>query len=96
MPTIKFLKTNLPALQAKKGDNLMAILNQHEVPVASSCKGDGVCGRCRLKVIEGQQNLSEQNAREKVLRNTHNVGAKERISCQTQILGDVTLDAPYW
>ena len=94
-PKINFVKP-LEAIECSTGSNLMATLNEHEVPVASSCKGDGICGRCRIKVLEGSKNLSEINAREKVLRNTHNLSSNERISCQTFVNGDVTVDTLYW
>lgn len=95
VPTIRFVK-NIEAFAVKSGENLMAALNAHGVPVASSCKGDGICSRCRLKVVDGIKNLSEINAREQMLRTTHSLQKNERISCQSTVLGDITVDAPYW
>ena len=66
------------------------------LPVASSCKGDGVCAKCRIQIIEGAQNLSPQNEIEVFLRERHGLSANERISCQTQIFGDITVATAYW
>ncbi len=66
------------------------------LPVASSCKGDGVCAKCRIEIVEGKQNLSVENEREAFLRERHAVPRNQRISCQTLVLGDVTVTTSYW
>lgn len=76
--------------------NLMRVLQEKGVPVASSCLGDGVCAKCRLTILEGASNLSDPTAEEDFLRERENLPANVRISCQCRILGDVSVDAPYW
>ena len=92
---IRFLKNQKP-IEVEKGTNLMAVLIDAGTPVASSCNGEGVCAKCRVRVIEGAAHLSEQNETEKDLREMDNLDRDERISCQTDVLGDVTIDARYW
>ena len=75
----------------------MKSLLEGGLPVASSCHGDGICGKCRIKIIEGAENLSPMNAREEVLRGQNpSIPRDARISCQTWVRGDVTVDATYW
>lgn len=74
---------------------MSALLNAG-MPVASSCFGDGVCGKCRLQIIKGQENLSAINETEQFLRERYQLAANERISCQTYVNGDITVDATYW
>lgn len=95
MPLIKFVK-NKPSLTVETGANLMKSLLEAGVPVASSCHGDGICARCRITIIEGRENLSPQNTRELVLREQNSLSKEIRISCQTAVLGDITIDASYW
>ena len=95
MPKIKFIKTK-PEIEVTNGANLMQSLLAAGVPVASSCNGDGVCSKCRVKVIEGQKNLSEINDTELILIDQNSLGKEIRISCQVEVLGDVTVDANYW
>lgn len=95
MPLISFQKDH-PPLFCEVHDNLMATLRKNQVPVASSCQGDGICGKCRIQVISGSQNLSSPNEREKILAERENLKGYERISCQTEVIGDVMIDAPYW
>lgn len=74
----------------------MKALLQAEVPVASSCDGDGVCAKCKIIIIEGSENLSKENETEMFLKENNNVPHHWRISCQTKILGDIIIDATYW
>lgn len=66
------------------------------LPVASSCSGDGVCAKCRVMVLEGNDHLSPENETEAFLRETKSVPKGTRISCQVQVLGDITVDTTYW
>jgi ferredoxin, 2Fe-2S len=95
MPTINFRK-NRPALNVPKGANLMKALMDAKIPVASSCRGDAVCAKCRIEIVAGAENLSPENDAEAFLRQRHSVPKKERISCQVEVLGDITIDAAYW
>lgn len=80
----------------EKGSTLMQSLQEAGVPVASSCGGEGICGKCVLKVTAGAENLSPPTDDEKFLREKDGLAADVRVSCQAQVLGDVTVDARYW
>jgi 2Fe-2S ferredoxin len=95
MPTIRFAK-NIPPVQVELGALLMESLLKAGLPVASSCHGDGVCAKCRIQIVEGMENLSPIGAIEEILRERNKIPRGLRISCQTQVLGDVTVDASYW
>jgi ferredoxin, 2Fe-2S len=95
MPKIRFIKDR-PEIEVHAGANLMQALLNSGLPVASSCHGDGVCSKCRIKIISGMQNLSTPNDTELILKEQNNIGKEFRISCQTEVLDDVTVDAGYW
>lgn len=95
MPTIGFIK-NLPKLKVAWGANLMKSLTAAGLPVASSCHGDGVCAKCRVQVIKGAENLSKIDSLEQNLRDRNRLAPDIRISCQTHVLGDITVDTGYW
>jgi ferredoxin, 2Fe-2S len=96
MPKIEFAKKNRSALQVENGANLMGALLEGNVPVASSCHGEGVCSKCRIQILQGQENLSPANEIELFLRDRNQIPAGQRISCQTQIFGDILIDTGYW
>ena len=95
MPLIRFVKNRDP-INVEAGANLMESLLGAGLPVASSCHGDGICAKCRIQIIEGAENLSQINPRERILRDRLRIAREYRISCQTLVLGDVTVDATYW
>lgn len=66
------------------------------IPVSSSCNSDGVCAKCGICIVEGMQNLSAPNDTEVFLKERNQLPADFRISCQTQILGDIIVDTGYW
>lgn len=83
-------------IEVQSGVVLMDALLDAGVPVASSCAGEAVCGKCLLVVVEGAENLSPPTDDEKFLRESQTITKPGRISCQARVLGDVTVDAPYW
>jgi 2Fe-2S ferredoxin len=95
MPTI-YLKKNRPQINTTSKDHLMKILMDAGIPVASSCGGDGVCGKCKVQIIDGINNLSTENETEKILRERLSIDQTQRISCQCHVLGDITIDTSYW
>ena len=95
MPTIRFAKNRKP-IEIEAGYNLMDALLEAGLPVASSCHGDGVCAKCRIEVLEGNENLSQPTDLESFLKLKNPMPLNYRISCQTQIFGDILIDATYW
>jgi 2Fe-2S ferredoxin len=96
MPEIRFTKAGRKALQVAAGENLMKALLAADIPVASSCHGDGVCAKCRLKINQGLSSLSAENETEKFLKEKFSLEKDTRISCQTTVHGDIEIDATYW
>lgn len=95
MPTIYFVKNQAP-IEAESGSILMEVLLKAGLPVASSCHGDGVCAKCRVIVLQGSENLSPVGPLEQMLRDRLKIEKGIRISCQTQVLGDIVIDTSYW
>jgi ferredoxin, 2Fe-2S len=95
MPKIEFVKNRAP-IEVPVGANLMRALQNADIPVASSCDGDGVCVKCRMQILDGAKNLSPENDLEQHLRDMHNIPKNERVSCQVEVLGDIKINASYW
>jgi len=73
-------------------DNLLEGLKKCGVYIKSSCGGHATCGDCVVKVQTGIENLTPQEFAElKLLGNVFHI-TKERLSCQTKVLGDCTID----
>ena len=74
------------------------------VDIDSVCGGRGICGRCQVVVAEGEfakhgvtsraSNLTPFGAVEEDYCKTQPMEAGRRLSCSTQVLGDVVIDVP--
>jgi len=96
MPWIRFAKPSRQDFEVEQGSNLMQSLLAKNIPVASSCKGDGICAKCKIRVLESPENLTPVQEREAILRERNSLKKEERISCQVCVLGDVKVDMGYW
>ena len=60
--------------------------------IETSCVGKGTCGLCRVKIVSGAEHVSEYTDEErKHLGNVYHL-TKVRLSCRTQVRGDVTIE----
>ena len=74
------------------------------VDIDSVCGGRGLCGRCQVVLTEGEfakhgvtsraAHLSPLGAVEREFGRSHPLAPDRRLSCSTQILGDVVIDVP--
>jgi ferredoxin len=79
-------------LELNGEDTLLTQLKKAGKKIKSSCGGCATCSDCTIVVKSGEMNLSPQTFEElRLLGNVFHI-TKERLSCQTKITGDVTLD----
>ena len=93
MPRLTFLPLGLN-VDCTEGESVFDVARRTGVPVSTACVGRGTCGLCRVRVIAGEENLSAFNDVER--RHLGNVYfiTKERLSCQTRLSGDATVEVP--
>ncbi len=96
MPKIHFKKNHLPDLSVTHGAQLMQSLQAAGIPVASSCGGEAVCGRCKVQIFEGAAQLGKPQEKELLTLKRLRIGPTERLACQVCVVSDVTLDTSYW
>ena len=92
MPKIHIPQKNL-TLSAPVGVNLMAFLRDSGIPLASSCLGDGICGKCRVAV---KANLPPPSNLEIETLTRNKAAATERLACQIIIETEIALTTTYW
>lgn len=79
-------------LTAEKNKNLMDLLVENKLPVASSCLGEGICSKCAMEVTpEGTPSELEVKTMAKNKCDPH-----RRLTCQFLINEDITVKASYW
>ena len=80
------------SIEVAEGENLLQALTDKGFYIKSSCGGNASCSDCVIKVVSGEDNLESPTFDEiKFLGNVFHI-TKERISCQTKLCGDVTID----
>lgn len=79
-------------LELSAEETLLSGLKKAGKKIKSSCGGCATCSDCTIVVKSGELNLTPQTFEElRLLGNVFHI-TKERLSCQTRITGDVTLD----
>jgi 2Fe-2S ferredoxin len=86
MPKLTFQDFGI-SQEFETGSRLLICANAMKVTVSQVCGGDGACGTCRIEVVEGWSNLSPPTPDETY----KELEEPFRLSCQAQLLGDVTV-----
>ena len=76
-------------IECNAGDNLLELARRANVAIDAPCSGNGSCGKCRVKLIEGELDT---------LRSRH-ISDEEykdgwRLSCNSRVVGDCTVLVP--
>ena len=92
------MRIDLPQLNktidVEKGENLFKALKANGAPIASSCNGDGVCGKCVISVNQGK--IDTPNQLEQTLIEKYKLTGTQRISCQCFVADNLKISTSYW
>ena len=76
-------------IKAEKGADLLTVIGSAGISINSTCAGEGVCGKCRVKILKGKYRtqptafLSADEIKEKMV-----------LACQTYAESDIELEIP--
>ena len=87
MPIVT-LKPGDISVKAEKGSTLLQVIQRAGIPLASICGGRGVCGKCRVVVLGGVENLDHLTNAEMRLLRPQDIEKRVRLACQARIIGD--------
>ena len=79
-------------IQGKKGRTILDLARKAGVYIDSQCNGKGKCGKCKVRIIEG--NVSPVTPEESELIKNQESTAGYRLACMARIAGDVTVFIP--
>jgi len=65
-----------------------------DLPIASSCGADGMCGKCGLRLLSG--NLPPPSEREVRVGTANRIDPGLRLSCMVRVAEDLVVTADYW
>jgi len=76
-------------ITCNQGDNLLELARRANVAIDAPCSGNGSCGKCRVKLIEGQlDTFASRHITEEEFE------AGWRLSCNCKVVGDCTVFVP--
>ena len=76
-------------IECNAGDNLLELARRANVAIDAPCSGNGSCGKCRVKLLEGEV---ESIPSRHITDEEYNAGW--RLSCNTKVLTDCTVLVP--
>jgi ferredoxin len=81
---------------ANVDETVLDVARRAGAPIGNSCGATGICARCRVRVVDGAENLSPMTTIE--LRTLTRVGFAEgeRLACQAAVFGDCSITTTYW
>jgi uncharacterized 2Fe-2S/4Fe-4S cluster protein (DUF4445 family) len=79
-------------VRCETGATILDAAQRAGVMLAAVCGGDGSCGRCIVRVMDGQVSPPNDNEEEALGRD--DVAAGWRLACQTHIASDVRVHVP--
>jgi len=76
-------------LEAEEGENLLQLLTRHNIEISSPCGGRRSCGKCRVKVLEGNVDITET---ERELLSTQELAEGYRLACCIELASDLKIE----
>lgn len=88
---VRFLPADV-TVEVAAGTTLFDAGAKAAVGIDTACVGKGTCGLCRVKVIDGEGQLSAYtDDEERHLGNLYRL-TRLRLACRVQVVGDVTVE----
>lgn len=81
---------------AKADETLLDAARRANAPLGNSCGGIGICARCRVRIVEGAENLSAPTSVEERVSQQRGLAPDERLACQAVVRGDCAITTTYW
>ncbi len=77
------------SVECNPGDNLLELARRANVAIDAPCSGNGSCGKCRVKLLEGElESIKSRHISDEEYE------AGWRLSCNSTVVGDVTVLVP--
>ena len=95
MPRVIF--KNERVISVEEGTSILESALTHGVSVYHTCGGNASCSTCRVRVLQGAENLSAIEKAESEILDSFDLGPPFRLSCQALVWGgDVEVEIPKW
>jgi len=87
------IRINDQNVEIEKGRSILAASMKGGIKHMHLCGGRGLCSTCRIRVLDGKENLSQMETYELVsLRGHLCLAANVRLACQTRVMGPARVE----
>lgn len=86
---LTFADINL-TIDVPAGTRVIEVSEKVGAGIIYGCR-EGDCATCLMKVIKGEENLSQPSVLEDKVLKENMAGKQYRLACQAQVIGDVTV-----
>ncbi|MGA1845581.1 2Fe-2S iron-sulfur cluster-binding protein [Deferribacter abyssi] len=84
-------------IEAKSGTNLYDILIENNIHIESLCKGNGQCGKCKVKIISADgKEINKPTKKDRLVLAKINLENGYRLACQYTVKSDIIVDTEEW
>ncbi|MGH7336690.1 MAG: 2Fe-2S iron-sulfur cluster-binding protein [Myxococcota bacterium] len=94
------VQVRFPALgccvRVPAGTLLIDAVRGANLPIASACRGDGLCGRCGVAIVAGHGDVAAEAAEEARCKERNRIDPGLRLACRISVRADLDITAPYW
>ena len=90
MPKVTF-KPAGQSFDVAAGTTILVAAVQNGVQLRHDCT-EAICGTDRVKILSGNEQLSEKTDNEELTLEMMNAGQDERLACVARIVGDVIVE----
>jgi ferredoxin, 2Fe-2S len=92
MPKVTFMPAG-QCFDVVAGTTILVAAIQNGLQLRHDCT-EAICGTDRVKILSGNESLSEKTDNEELTLEMMNAGPDERLGCVAGVFGDVTVELP--
>jgi ferredoxin len=82
--------------EARENETILDVARRVAAPIGNSCGGTGICGRCRVTILDGAAHLSAPTWIEQNGGGFPPLEPMERLACQAVPRGPASVTTTYW
>ena len=78
------------------GTLLIDAVRSANLPIASACRSDGLCGRCGVAILAAAREIGAETPDETRTKQRNRIDPHLRLACRIRVCADLAVAAPYW
>lgn len=96
MDVLVHFPTRDRSVRVPVGTPLIDAVREAGLPIARSCGGEGLCGRCGVQLLDGGAAVTAEAPDEARSKERNRIDPALRLACRVRVRADLAVAAPYW